>query len=438
MKDPRNLRDRFEEMDSFSDDPKMDWSIMGPALEARISKEEKRKGILWWMLGGLSIIVGWGILSYTHFADLSSEASPAAAVVTPGDPIRKQAAAQVYNYDDQGNFLDSPSALLQQESAAKRTKEEIRLYNTLLKEQQPLESPGERTRKAPVKPKEQTDVQVESTFTEAPYQNNASDHMTPIKAEPIVLEVLRKRIELLEMNRHYLSAPDLEGGRLLPVAAPSSFLFSWNLGSNTSSVFRTWEHSSPQIGLSMGAFLRFDVQKDFYLGGGINYDHSRFVSALERTDTVNLYRPNTVDTIFQSSFGAVSTVKDSVRGTRQQIFRNHNSFSTLSIPLFVGGRLKVGSQEIGMEGGVQLNILRRIQGRIVEDDFRVRNLEDNYRSSVRLGFFFSTYLRIPIAKHWSIDPYYRFAIDGSRPALEGVAVERIQVHQLGLGLSRCF
>lgn len=435
MKDPRNLRDRFEEMDSFSDDPKMDWSIMGPELEARINKEEKRKGIVWWMLGGISIIVGWGILSYTHFADLSSKASPAPTVVRPGDPIREQVATQVYNYDDQGDFLDSPSALLQQESAEQRTKEEKRLSTTLLKEQQALESPGESTRKALAKPKGQTDVQVEGTFTEAPYENNASDR---IQAEPITLDVLRKRIELLEMNRHYLSAPDLEGGRLLPVAAPSSFLFSWNLGSNTSSVSRTWVHTSPQIGLSMGAFLRFDVQKGFYLGGGINYDHFRFVSALERTDTVNLYRPNTVDTIFQSAFGAVSTVKDSVQGTRQQIFRHHNSFSTLSIPLFVGGRLKVGAQEIGMEGGVQLNILRRIRGRIVEDDFRVRNLEDNYRSSVRLGFFFSTYLRIPIAEHWSMDPYFRFSIDGSRTALEGAAVDRIQVRQWGLGLSSRF
>ncbi|MEL6254953.1 MAG: hypothetical protein AAFR87_23300, partial [Bacteroidota bacterium] len=240
---------------------------------------------------------------------------------------------------------------------------------------------------------------------------------------PIILPTTNKIKEFAERR----SFPDIKSIRtnLLitvldsPKTIPPSFKKQiedwvpearWQLefagGSNMFS--HTFKNASPQNfneylpGWQASVRLKKNMRKDLHLITGFQWTELRFVSRFQEDKEVNFYRPNTIDTIINRvpSGNQEIIYRDSLPGIRSRNFQHYNSHRILSIPLLIGYEKKLGGLKLGVQSGMQLNLLKQHNGRSLIKADEVWELGDEriYRNRLGISYLLEAQL------DWKIRP----------------------------------
>ncbi|MEM6804735.1 MAG: hypothetical protein AAF696_25280, partial [Bacteroidota bacterium] len=133
---------------------------------------------------------------------------------------------------------------------------------------------------------------------------------------------------------------------------------------------------------------------------GISWTELRFKSFFSLIEGVNLYRPNTVDTIFTSTLTGRQRIvyRDSLPGIRSRDFQHFNRHQILGIPLLLGYERRIGAGELAIQSGLEVLVLKQHRGRSLVESGEILDLgnEALYRNNLGLNFLLEGQFSFPI------------------------------------------
>ncbi|MEM8528926.1 MAG: hypothetical protein AAGG68_30105, partial [Bacteroidota bacterium] len=120
---------------------------------------------------------------------------------------------------------------------------------------------------------------------------------------------------------------------------------------------------------------------------GIQVQALKYRVDFAKIDTINLYRPMTIDTIFTDiNTGERSfAYRDSIPGLRTHTLRQHNQIQSIQFPLLLSYNWQNSRLGLAINGGINTNLRFRSKGKIIFDGTSVLDLADTQNTGVRLS-----------------------------------------------------
>lgn len=133
--------------------------------------------------------------------------------------------------------------------------------------------------------------------------------------------------------------------------------------------------------------VKYLVNDYWFISAGISVSRSSFRTEFVQRNNVILYKPNTVDTIFQYSTGESNIVyRDSIMGIRTRSFGHSSRQTNYGIPLHFGYDFTKGSTVFTPELGALLSLSQRINARSVDNDFQYKDYNESKHFNFLLAF----------------------------------------------------
>jgi len=422
MEEPGRLHDMFDAFDSESSDPGMEWSEMGPIINAALDKKEKKKrrGFIYWILGSVLLIA-----ALTYFmidAGSKIETLNNLASQNQKQQIKQKEASPL-----------APSKINRQEivhnnhiSKEERTTPTLHLQNRSLKTEN-THSPDSRINKA-------ESLSFSSNMAKAQRRNQTvpsdetptkqkllTDDAATSQADPLPERITSRTMQydyLIRMGLdklHYSRSIDvvpniiqfpkideeLEKQNRLTVLAYS--------GVTNNDLHTDYSSTTSLSGVSMDVAIQKILHRNFFIELGTSIDQQRFQTAFEDTTAIKLYRPNTPDTIFY--YGSVEEIiyTDSISGLGIRSFGNTNKVTTLSIPVSMGYRAQFGSLSVGTQVGLGFDLYQKVDFRTADALFDVQSRSSSTQFSFTPKFFGILSVEYDISNHLSLGGRYRIS-----------------------------
>lgn len=179
--------------------------------------------------------------------------------------------------------------------------------------------------------------------------------------------------------------------------------FQSNYRSQESGAATPAAYETPLLGWQTGIRLRRKLSEHWRLSTGVQWQQLRYRSNFNERETVNLYRPGTIDTIFINQFTGEKTYvyRDSVPGVRSRHFQHYNKHNALQIPLLFGYEMDGGRWSVAMQAGVNLQVYHQSRGRmaIATKEIIELNGDDFYNSSFRLSYLLESQLQYQLTQY---------------------------------------
>jgi len=161
--------------------------------------------------------------------------------------------------------------------------------------------------------------------------------------------------------------------------------YSFQVGMNQTNIGDNYALSSSELGYSVEVLAHWNVYDNIYLGTGVGYNSLNFKSEFESVRDLNIFKPNTPDTLFYFNSELVHTVaKDSIGAQEIRRFRNYNSVSIISIPFQLSYIWEYKKLHFIPAVGGSLNVWSRASGRVTDNFYNTSEFESWGGSSVSL------------------------------------------------------
>lgn len=399
------LEKQLEEHQTAQIPSELSWERMSPGILAGVKKKRRRRIIFWWFFFGCFFLLSGGglylLLSQAKLNESSHEIKKiSVAPETSGSVVQEGRSVIMSSPLDEGAVLPpqdrvpvsamtnplpklrllSTSGLPEELSSTTATKQLLPIYSSLSKPANPSDSSARNIVSLPT------------------FRNTVVD---PISTLENKLEYSRN--DSLEVLEHPIKPLPYPKWQLLLWGGINTFSASYNpqeAGSSTPGDYET-----PLTGWQAGLRLKRKLSSAVHLSSGIQFQQLRYRSNFFQTSAVNFYQPNTIDTIFISSFTGEETYvyRDSVPGTRTRNFQHYNQHTLLSIPLLLGYEWRNNRWQIGFQTGVNLQAYQESVGRSLAVPNQIFDLSKNfYKKGIRYSYLLEAQISYQISHRTSL------------------------------------
>ena len=186
--------------------------------------------------------------------------------------------------------------------------------------------------------------------------------------------------------------------------------------------------------------VKRSISKKWHLSTGLQYQSLRYRSSYFSREEVNLYRPNTIDTIFSSSITdeKIFSYRDSIPGIITRNFQHYNEYRQLQIPILIGYGFYSNRLGITLQGGANFGIYQFHKGRTLVDPNEIIELSDQtlYKNVLNVSLILEGQLNYQLSTKSYIFTnvgYQHHLINWINPSLNFSQKPRITYVNLGLG-----
>ena len=160
------------------------------------------------------------------------------------------------------------------------------------------------------------------------------------------------------------------------------------------------------IGGSASLRINRSLASGLTLSSGIEMDRLRYLFKLDETYQVNLYRPDTPDTLFiNRSRGDTSFIfTDTIPGTRSILARQYSSHIRIAIPLLLGYQVQSPKWTHTLRAGPQFQFYRNTKGFTILEEESLINIREQRTKDfgISLGIQAEYESAYEIASDWMI------------------------------------
>jgi len=367
-----NIRAKLEQTARETFDERLGWDHMGPRIQNVLNQKKRRRALFWWWLHG-------GLLLVLILTTVGERGSDNTLKIKPVVPI----ASQSYEAIPEG--IDKEANPLLDVLSNPITREWPTAAST-------VNSHNPRWTSTPILP-----------------------GLSPkILSPPVQVQRFAWGPGLfIPARTEGLPAPDYPW---LPLAVqnpkPENHSGTWlislagglnTLSENNPNTFPS-SMETPLIGWETSLRVQHVRPSGWTWHLGVAYQDLKYRSNWEGTTNVQLYRPNTVDTIFiNAATGAETyTYRDSIPGTRSRRFQQHNSHQSLSVHLLGGYSWTLNRLGVQVQGGPDVQLWRRVEGKSVLGPDDIRDLNTIYHTNPSLAIRLETQLNYEFAESWQL------------------------------------
>lgn len=198
-----------------------------------------------------------------------------------------------------------------------------------------------------------------------------------------------------------------------------------------------------RMGTQVGIALQYPLSSSLLLTAGLELERLRFQVGFEKEESVQLFRPGTIDTLFINSRTGDSTFvfTDSIPGIRSLLLRNTFSSYTIKIPLALSHRLYLQKFSVDLQGGVSVGLFQRNRGL---DNEQVQQLVGDTRllseQGVSIGLNGALQVMYPLTKNLQIVGIAGMekGVGEWNPTPQSTYTQRPILYQLKLGITKLF
>lgn len=331
----------------------LSWEEIGPNIQAEV-KERKRRRFLWWWLGTGTAVFAILLILFIALADR------AASITAFPIPQRVAGSAQ--------QSVQSPS-ITQTEVTDPATVGSI-VPTMITTNSSPTES--SQATKGQFFQDVTQDIDPGSVASVPSPVNTVQSLITPRRERSSVEQLPSVPIPFLATFEMAVDLPDPTAavGAAMPTEkSPVNWLLELNGGiSNPSAAPFTGTNPQvqdiPLMGYDRGLQVGKMLGSNWSIHASVNRQTLRWRSNADYSQDVQIYQPNTIDTIFITWPSGQETYAytDSVAGIRQFQFQQYNQQDSWQLGLLVGYQRDFGRWAVGLQLGPQIQLAADYSG----------------------------------------------------------------------------
>jgi len=367
-----NIKNKLDRATRQPFDERLAWNQMGPQIQARLERKRRRRALIWWWLqSGLVLLMLLVCIGERKHRNISETR------VLP--PIASLWFEAVPNADHSTfSFVPKPLPI------------ESNLSSMKTIAASPKNWPG--WNPTPLLPGLSPKIQ----WTTIPYSR------LEFGATPL----LPSRNDLLGLPPYPWSPIGLRAPK--PNETSGDWYISMGGGLNVFSENNPGQFpestETPLPGWETNLRLQHRRPVGWTWQVGLAYRELRYRSNWEGTSNVQLYRPNTIDTVFINARTGdrTFTYRDSIPGTRTRIFQQYNSHRNLSLMLLGGYTWSNERVGVQIQTGPEVQLWRQASGKTVVAPNDIRDLNTIYHQEPILALRLETQFNYGFNDRWQI------------------------------------
>ncbi|MEQ8703958.1 MAG: hypothetical protein RIC19_08550 [Phaeodactylibacter sp.] len=358
----------------------LSWEQMGPNIRAGLEQKKRRRLLFWWWLP-----VGISVMAAIGYFSLFGGRAELGYFPVPGHLVGENSAV-----------AESITEMPEEIRVAKGTKGIVPPADDPKAKggtKIPVPSPNSTVINASVSSKSQTASTRVNPLNELKDSQAASAGETLNKK--VGLDLLNQiealapeAVVSLDSTTPYPEVPEMQAVRR-PWIVEAGMGFAFNLNPDIYSAKLPTTNIDPMTGLTPSLRIGYAFpQQPYTLWAGIEMEELVQRERLQEASTVQLYQPNTVDTIFRNTITGeefISTT-DSIPGIRRVNIQQHSTFRSWSVPILLGRTWSAAGWQLEGKAGVDLNLSSWRLGGYLTEGYTVVNASTRYQTgwAVRL------------------------------------------------------
>ncbi|MEO1514573.1 MAG: hypothetical protein AAFV95_06160 [Bacteroidota bacterium] len=442
----KNLRNRFDRLNSESDQPDLSWEAMGPKINAQLKQEEDRpKWGFFWRTGIvvallLGVLLGW----YWMAPSGSNE------MTTPAD-------VTALSSDNNGRGLQEERT----SSSVYPTVSEAEKKNASTSQRTTAASASTSGEKAAMAQQKIQTKKNKSMLKGAPSTAQNSFFSDESTDDPIALD---QQVEHSSANQQVstnrpinFQSPQVPMRPFTAMAgpaehalpstpsAPTSLIRSkqstWQIdvgaGLLQSNIQDAFSLANAELGHAIHLQLSHRFHNRWFVSSGLQLNRHRFVSENSSQDTVPFYQPSTITTVFVSNNNVEGyAYTDTISAVRLRQFQHHNSVDVYRIPILLGHQWQKGRWSATATAGTHFNIVNVGRGRVIDQAYQISEVKSGLsinslglQGQLNIGYQLTNQLLVSGRIGYSMDRLTTPLTDGS---------QSLRSMQTGLGIGWLF
>jgi hypothetical protein len=348
------------------------WDQMGPKIRAELQTKKRRRVLWWWLPVGLSVMVAVGYLAasdrkpdlgFFNIPGLSTSVNVVAFAKTTTQP------------DGKTGQEEASQTLV---SASQTVKPSLVVRSNIIETQSELEwksqiPPAARLKGALLDVTDQGTVAFYDTAQQVDKKLSLLDGIATL---------IPKQVKTQAASNEDIAIA-ISPSKGIPWLIEAAAGFTCNLNPDVSSSRLPNTVTDPLTGVSASLRLGYWLnQHPYTIWTGIDMEELVQRERLQDALPVQLYQPNTVDTIFQNIITGetFSTTTDSVPGIRRINIQQHSTFRSWSVPIMIGRAWSLKGWQLEGRAGVDLNLSSWQSGGYLTEGYELVNAGTQYRA----------------------------------------------------------
>ncbi len=391
----QDLRDRFDGLQSSSDDPRLDWSAIGPIIQEGVAARERRwrrKPLMWCLTLGFAGLIAAAFFLF-YFNTSSNATSEGPTVELAVDPKARELSVRRSDTQSRSARMSLGSTAGEVLSRTTTPSRPAAAVGKSLRLTSTIESAGHSISILP----NAIDGSTRPTYTsvQRPPSDSESEQSVPLTtpdtastgrelADPSPRDIdlpgsiLQPILQRLEAMRRPTSSPNIaklslltlqvfpeenvgEGGNKLgpipSVKRPSYSPWSITLaaGVYASRAAEAYGQTDDHPGFAASAHVERQWRSGWLVGAGVQYASLEFSTAATLVDTVREFRPDQVSRVYRYSNGGTAVeYVDSIAVERTRRSTRYNTHTEYTLPVFIGRHWSQGPWHWGVRAGGQV------------------------------------------------------------------------------------
>ncbi|MEM8524772.1 MAG: outer membrane beta-barrel protein [Bacteroidota bacterium] len=366
----------------------LEWSAVGEQIQSALDQRKKKRRIIFWWWSGISV----GVLSLTVL------------LLGQNSKVPLELGAFPIQYVAQGNNsstiyipnLDKPNSIQDVEVQLDSSDVQDEASSIVAQEKLPVL----------ISNQEENGALADNRISEELLISPSKKTVERIPSQVAAFEALSSNaIPLIPQQAEQI---DLEESPIV-ISKNKQWELRILAGSNQLFVTKnnlTTQHLEPIWGWQAGLEVQRKWKENWRIKIGLQYEQiwTRFRFTNEREAL--LYRPNSVDTVFQNTFTGEQTIirTDSVAGIIRQNVQQYNRFVNLQLPVMLGYQIMAQRWQLAVFGGINVGFQQQSNGLFTIDEQEVINLEEEsvYRSGVQIRIPIKLELAYQMSEDWRL------------------------------------
>ncbi|HKK79254.1 MAG TPA: hypothetical protein VJ933_06475 [Phaeodactylibacter sp.] len=359
----------------------LSWEQMGPKIRAELQPKTRRRLLFWWWLPvGLSVILSTGYLS------LFGDTTALGHFPVPGQLLAKNPAVA-----ETATEMPEEIPVAKQTGTSPNTDYPkakdgtmIPVASPKLTEIKAIEPSKSRAASIPSAPSNDIKDRDSGVASTEKIRNNLS--------EPELLsqiEVLPPQAVIsLDSTTPHLEVQKTQAVRH-PWIVEAGMGVAFHLNPDVYGMKLPNTTIDPLSGLAASLRIGYALpQGPYTLWVGIDLEELVQRERLQEAFPIQLYQPNTVDTIFRNTITGetFSTTTDSIPGIRRVNIQQHSTFRSWSVPVLLGRTWSAGGWQLEGRAGIDLNLSSWQSGGYLTEGYELVKANTQYQAgwAVRL------------------------------------------------------
>ncbi|TXB68833.1 hypothetical protein [Phaeodactylibacter luteus] len=351
----------------------LSWGQMGPGIRAGLKPKRRRRRFWWWLPVGLSVALA--IVGYFSFF---GERARLGYFPVPGQPVGTTPAIAKTATEMPEEIKGANKAGIAISPDGPKAKGGP---NGLVASSNPAERKASvpSTSKAASTPTNPLNELKESQAVSA---DKAQDKLVGLDLLNQIEALAPGPVVSLDSTTPYPEVQKMQAVRD-PWIVEAGIGLAFNLSPDIYSAKLPNTTIDPLSGLAASLRIGYALpQRPYTLWGGIEMEELVQRERLQEAFPIQLYQPNTVDTIFRNTITGeeFTSTTDSIPGIRQVNIQQHSTFRSWSIPVLIGRAWAAAGWQLEGKAGFDFNLSSWRSGGYLTEGYTVASASNRYQT----------------------------------------------------------